>query len=73
MIGFDIQSRAWELMLHGNVFGQFLYESGEAHRASKQAGSINWIVLMARRQAGAGRLGLRAMLSLEPVTIQGCG
>jgi hypothetical protein len=28
---------------------------------------------MARRPAGAGRIGLRAMMSLEPWTIRGCG
>ncbi len=36
---------AWDLMLHGAVFGQFLYEPGEHHRtggfSSRQASSVN--------------------------------
>lgn len=48
-------------------------ESGEIHRTSQQFGSINWVMGMARRPVGAGRLGLRAMVSLEPWTISGCG
>ena len=32
MYGFHRQTYGWELMLHGNAFGQFLYESGEEHR-----------------------------------------
>ena len=58
-------------MAHGNAFAQFLYESGD--RGSDQVGSIHWAMGMARRQVGAGRLGLRGMFSLEPWTIRGCG
>jgi hypothetical protein len=64
---------AWELMGHGNVFFQYLHEEAEDHRGSSQGGSINWLMGMARRNAGGGRLGLRTMLSLEPATIGGCG
>ena len=60
-------------MGHANVFAQFLYESGEDHRTSHQAGSINWFMGMARRPLGRGRVGLRAMVSAEPLTIAGCG
>jgi hypothetical protein len=63
----------WELMLHGQAFAQFLYEGGEEHRRSHQGGSINWLMGMARRPAGPGRVGVRAMLSAEPWTIPGCG
>lgn len=63
----------WSFMGHANIFGQFLYESGEVHRTSHQAGSINWFMGMLRRPAGAGRFGVRAMMSLEPWTIGGCG
>ncbi|MGH9258056.1 MAG: hypothetical protein ACRD3C_26140, partial [Vicinamibacterales bacterium] len=73
MYGWHVQTHGWELMFHGNAFGQFLYESGGEHRRGTQAGSINWIMGMAQRQAGAGRLGVRAMFSLEPWTISGCG
>src|SRR5688572_4015440 len=63
----------WELMAHGNFFLQYLHEYAEEHRGSSQTGSINWGMGMARRAVGAGRLGLRAMLSAEPATIGGCG
>ncbi len=61
----------WQLMGHGNVFLQYLRESGE--RGSDQAGSINWLMGMAHRPAGKGRLMFRGMVSLEPWTIGGCG
>ena len=61
----------WELMAHGSVFLQFLKDGGE--RGSDQFGSVNWMMGMAQRPLGTGRLGLRAMLSLEPWTIGGCG
>ena len=63
----------WNVMLHGIAFGQLLYEPGDIHRTGgydeTQAGSVNWGMLMARRSAGKGRLGLRAMVSLEPWTL----
>ena len=64
---------SWELMAHGNVFVQFLHEAAPEHRGATQAGSINWAMGMARRRLGAGRVGVRTMLSLEPATIPGCG
>lgn len=73
MFGSRLSLGGWEVMFHGNVFGQFLYESGETHRTARQAGSINWLMAMARRSAGSGRVGLRAMVSAEPFTIRGCG
>ena len=73
MYGVHRQAGGWELMLHGNLFAQYLFESGEEHRRSEQAGSINWVMGMARRPLGKARLGLRAMGSVEPWTISGCG
>ena len=73
MTGIHATVGEWMFMGHANVFGQFLYESGEIHRTSHQAGSINWFMGMLRRPVGAGRIGLRAMLSVEPWTIAGCG
>ena len=64
---------AWELMWHGNAFLQFLHEAANEHRGSTQTGSINWLMLMARRELGPARLGLRTMVSLEPATIGDCG
>lgn len=64
-------TRGWELMFHGNAFLQYLDDAGD--RGQDQVGSINWIMGMAHRNVGAGRLGLRGMFSLEPATIGGCG
>ena len=64
-------SGAWQLMAHGNGFAQFLHDSGE--RGEDQFGSINWIMGMAHRDAGAGRVMLRGMFSAEPWTVGGCG
>jgi hypothetical protein len=65
------QRGPWELMLHDNAFIQYLNESGD--RSEEQFGSINWIMGMARRPAGEGRVTLRGMFSAEPWTIGGCG
>ena len=73
MLGLHRSAGGWEVMVHGNLFAQFLYEGGEVHRRSHQAGSINWLMGMARRRAGDGHVGLRAMVSAEPWTIPGCG
>jgi hypothetical protein len=77
MYGFQRTWRGWELMLHGLAFAQLLYEPGDIHRtggySTHQIGSVNWGMLMARRPAGSGRVGVRAMLSAEPWTIPGCG
>jgi hypothetical protein len=61
----------WTLMLHENAFLQYLRESGD--RGDDQLGSINWVMGMARRDLGAGRVGLRGMVSVEPWSIRGCG
>ncbi len=67
----------WNVMLHGLAFVQFLYEPGLIHRtggySTHQFGSVNWGMAHARRRLGAGRVGLRAMLSLEPWTLPDCG
>jgi hypothetical protein len=61
----------WQVMVHGNAFLDYLHDQGA--RGREQAGSINWIMLMARHEVGAGRFGLRGMFSAEPWTIGGCG
>jgi len=65
------QRGAWQFMAHENAFVQFLHESGD--RGDDQFGSINWIMGMAQRNLGPGRLQLRGMFSAEPSTIRGCG
>lgn len=73
MYGVHDERGSWQLMLHGNAFGQFVYESGAVHHSGHQFGSINWLMGMASRPVRGGRLGLQAMMSLEPWTIPGCG
>jgi YHS domain-containing protein len=65
------QRGAWRLMAHENVFVQFLHESGT--RGDDQFGSINWMMGMAQRSVGKGRVMFRGMFSAEPWTIRGCG
>jgi hypothetical protein len=69
--------RGWTVALHGEAFAQFLYEPGDRHRtggfSTRQFSSPNWGMLMARRAAGAGRVGVRVMASLDPWTVPGCG
>jgi hypothetical protein len=71
------QFGAWDVMLHGTAFAQLLYEPGEKHRtggfATTQVSSVSWAMGRARRRAGSGRFGLRAMLSVEPWTVSDCG
>lgn len=61
----------WETMLHGIGFIQYLRD--EKPRGSAQFGSINWIMGHASRNVAAGTLAVRGMVSLEPITIRGCG
>lgn len=62
---------AWMLMLHGNGFLQFIKTGTD--RGDDQFGSINWVMGMAERPVGGGRLVLRLMLSAEPATVGRCG
>lgn len=61
----------WMLMLHGNLFLQYLEGTGE--RGDRQLGSINWGMLMARRPLAGGQFTARVMSSLEPLTVGRCG
>lgn len=77
MYGVHQPWRGWDLRLDGVLFVQFLAEPGDRHRtggpATRQFGGVNWAMAMARRPLGAGRFGVRTMLSAEPWTIGGCG
>jgi hypothetical protein len=73
MAAHHVQAGPWSVMLHGTLFVQYLQEWAPIHRGAHQLGGINWFMVMARRKAAGGRAGLRAMLSLEPWTIPGCG
>ena len=71
MYGIHRPIGSWQVMAHGAVFAQFLYDGG--NRGEDQFGSINWLMGMAYRNVAGGRLGLRGMLSFEPWTVRGCG
>lgn len=58
-------------MLHGVGFLQYLRD--ERPRGASQFGSVNWLMGQMRRPAGGGSVALRGMLSLDPLTIRGCG
>lgn len=65
------QAGRWELMLHYNIFAQYIREG--SLRGDHQFGSINWVMGMARRPLGGGWFWLRPMLSLERLTVGLCG
>lgn len=57
----------WRLMVHGNLFLNAVQQSGP--RGYDKFFATNWIMPMAQRDIGPGRLTLRAMFSLEPGTV----
>jgi hypothetical protein len=67
----------WDVRINGVVVADARYEPGDRHRtggfATRQIGSTNWGMLMARRNAAGGRFGVRSMLSAEPWTVSDCG
>lgn len=77
MYGVHRPWHGWDVRLNGAVFVQALYEPRDRHRtggaATRQAGSLNWGMATLRRSLGAGRVGLRTMISAEPWTVPGCG
>jgi hypothetical protein len=57
----------WDLMAHG--FATVIYDHQGSKRGGDKTFSENMLMGMASRDLGAGRFGLRAMLSAEPWTI----
>ena len=62
---------SWALMLHGEGFLQYNRQSGA--RGDAQVDLIDWAMLSATRDVGAGRLQLRGMLSTDPWGVGGGG
>ncbi len=62
---------SWHLMFHDNVFVQFTKTGGA--RGDDHFGSVNWFMGMAQRDLGKGQFSVRAMVSLEPLTLGECG
>jgi len=65
--GIHAMKGPWMLMLHG--MGDLVWDHQGGPRGDEKAFSSNMAMAMARRTLGAGTLGLRTMLSLEPATI----
>jgi hypothetical protein len=62
---------AWDLRLHADAT---IYRADEGSvRGNEQWGSTNWLMAIAARQTAGGTLVLRGMMSLEPLTVRGCG
>jgi len=59
--------KGWTLMLHGTAFITDVQQSGS--RGADKFFSTNWVMPMAQRQLGPGKLTLRTMFSLEPATV----
>lgn len=57
----------WALMVHGNVFVGFDAQGSDA--GDSEVVSQNWIMGMASHSLGGGAFSVRAMLSLEPLTL----
>lgn len=70
-----MQAGVWHLMLHGAVFPRVTAQDafGGGSRGGTSVGAPNWAMGMAQRPVGAGRLTLRAMVSLDPLTESGNG
>lgn len=69
--------RDWDLRFDGVAAVEFLAEPRDRHRTggddTREAGSVNWGMAMARRNVGRGRFGIRTMFSAEPWTVSRCG
>jgi hypothetical protein len=65
------QAGRWQWMAHGSLWVANLDDAGD--RGHSGLASINWMMAMGRRQVGSGRVTLRAMASIEPWTVGGCG
>jgi hypothetical protein len=57
---------AWDLMAHGVVFVDYNQQGGP--RGEGKAESVNWLMLMERREVGGGGILFREMFSAESLT-----
>lgn len=77
MFGVHRQWHGWDMRLDGALFIQTVSERGDRHRTGGneelQTSATSWGMAMLRRNAGAGRVGLRAMVSADPWTASDCG
>ncbi|HKI06023.1 MAG TPA: hypothetical protein VKK31_28855 [Thermoanaerobaculia bacterium] len=66
-MGIHTNRGPWDLMVHG--FATLIYDDQDGPRGDQKTFSENMLMGMASRPLGPGRLGLRTMLSAEPLTI----
>jgi hypothetical protein len=71
MRGVHLGAGGWDLMLHGAV--SFGYDHQLGNRGGRSAVSTSWFMGMAQHELWGGEAQLRAMLSLEPLTVPGEG
>jgi hypothetical protein len=64
--GWRLLSGDWMIMMHANIFAGFNRQA--TPRGVGKAESQNWLMVMADRNLGPGRLSLRGMFSAEPLT-----
>ena len=72
---------AWTLMLHGNAFFMYDWQSGPRDtaqatggaRGGDQVGMLDWLMFAASRPFLGGQLHLRGMFSTDPYEITGAG
>lgn len=62
----SMMTTPWMVMSDGVLFGTLNHQSGP--RGGDEFRATNWAMVMGVRRAGAGRLTLTAMLSLDPAT-----
>ncbi len=67
MPGYHIMASGWMVMVHGNLFAGYDWQGSDA--GDDKVISTNWIMGMASHDLAGGELGLRSMLSLEPLTV----
>lgn len=61
----------WSWMAHGNAF--VFLDLQSSRQGDREFGSTNWFMGEAHYDTGTNQLGVRAMVSLEPLTIGGDG
>lgn len=71
-----LTSGRWELMVHGTIFARYTAQDAfdDGTRGNDAFDAPNWFMIMASRPVGeSGMVGLRGMISLDPITEGGDG
>jgi hypothetical protein len=68
MYGVHFSGLGWQWMLHGLVFVG--YDEQATPRGHGVVTAMGWVMLMAQHPLAGGDLGVRVMLSLDPLTVE---